>query len=188
MHGTAEGSREREVLMLARLSAGIATLCLLSTPLLAQGAAKPTDPQIAHIAYTAGQLDIAAAKQALAKSKNKEVREFAQDMERDHAAVNKQALALVKKLKVTPEDNDTSRALTKQAAGKRDELSKLNGAAFDKAYIANEVAYHKTVNGALESTLIPSASNGELKSLLQTGLKIFQGHEQHAEHVATDVK
>ena len=132
----------------------------------------PTDPQIAHIAYTAGQLDIEAAKQALAKSKNKEVREFAQDMERDHGAVNKQALELVKKLKVTPEDNDTSRALTKQAAAKRDELSKLNGAAFDKAYVANEVAYHKTVNGALESTLIPSASNGELKSLLQTGLKI----------------
>ncbi len=174
--------------MLVRLSASLATLCLLTAPVLAQGATKPTDPQIAHIAYTAGQLDIDAAKQALAKSKNKEVREFAEDMVRDHAAVNKQALALVKKLKVTPEDNATSRSLTKQAAAKRDELSKLNGAAFDKAYVANEVAYHKTVNGALESTLIPSANNGELKSLLQTGLKIFQGHEQHAEHVASDVK
>jgi putative membrane protein len=174
--------------MIVKLSAGLATLCLLSVPVLAQGAAKPTDPQIAHIAYTAGQLDIEAAKQALTKSKNKEVRDFAQDMVRDHTEVNKQALALVKKLKVTPEDNDTSRALTKQAAAKRDELSKLNGAAYDKAYVANEVAYHKTVNGALESTLIPSASNAELKSLLQTGLKIFQGHEQHAEHVASDVK
>ena len=174
--------------MFVRLTAGLATLCLLSAPAFAQGAAKPTDPQIAHIAYTAGQLDIEAAKQALAKSRNKEVREFADDMVRDHTAVNKQALALVTKLKVTPEDNDTSRALTKQAGAKRDELSKLNGAAFDKAYVANEVAYHKTVNGALESTLIPSANNGELKSLLQTGLKIFQGHEQHAEHVASDVK
>jgi putative membrane protein len=188
MHGTARKPRETEVPMFARLSAGIATLCLLSAPVLAQGGAKPTDPQIAHIAYTAGQLDIEAAKQALAKSKNKEVREFAQDMERDHAEVNKQALALVKKLKVTPEDNDTSRALTKQATAKRDELSKLNGAAFDKAYIANEVAYHKTVDGALETTLIPSANNSELKSLLQTGLKIFQGHEQHAEMVDRKLK
>ena len=96
-------------------------------------------------------------------------------------------LELVAKLKVTPEDN-TSRALTKAAAGERDELSKLSGAAFDKAYIANEVAYHKTVNGALATTLIPSASNPELKSLLQTGLKIFQGHEQHAETVAATLK
>jgi len=107
---------------------------------------------------------------------------------RDHTEVNKQALALVTKLNVKPEDNDTSRALTKQAAAMRGELSKLSGAAFDKAYVANEVAYHKTVNGALESTLIPSANNAELKSLLQTGLKIFQGHQQHAEHVAADVK
>jgi putative membrane protein len=177
-----------EVPMIVKLSAGIATLCLLTAPVFAQGAAKPTDPQIAHIAYTAGQLDIEAAKQALEKSKNKEVRDFAQDMVRDHTEVNKQALALVGKLKVKPEDNDTSRALTKQAAAKRDELAKLNGAAFDKRYVANEVAYHKTVNGALESTLIPSASNGELKGLLPTGLKIFEGHQQHAEHVAADLK
>src|SRR5499427_10406309 len=174
--------------MFAKLSAGVAIVCLLSAPALAQGGTKPTDPQIAHIAYTAGQLDIDAAKQALEKSKNKEVRDFAQDMVRDHTEVNKQALALVTKLNVKPEDNDTSRALSKQAAAKHDELSKLNGAAFDKAYVANEVAYHKTVNGALESTLIPSATNADLKSLLQTGLKIFQGHLQHAEHVAADLK
>jgi putative membrane protein len=174
--------------MFVRLSAALAALCLLSAPVFAQDGAKPTDPQIAHIAYTAGQLDIEAAKQALAKSKNKEARDLADQMVRDHTEVNKQALALVKKLKVKPEDNDTSRSLTKQAAAKRDELAKLNDGAFDKAYVANEVAYHKTVNGALESTLIPSASNPELKSLLQTNLKIFQGHQQHAEHVAADVK
>lgn len=174
--------------MFVRLSAGLAALCLLSASAFAQGAPKPTDPQIAHIAYTAGQLDIDAAKQALAKSKNKDVREFADSMLRDHSAVNKQALDLVKKLKVTPQDNDTSRALTKQAAAKHAELAKLDGAAFDKAYVANEVAFHKTVNGALETLLIPSAGNDELKSLLQTGLKIFQGHQQHAESVAAALK
>ena len=109
-------------------------------------------------------------------------------MVRDHKAVNDQALALVKKLNVTPQDNDTSKALLKQAKDKQAELQKLSGAAFDKAYADNEVAYHKTVNGALESTLIPSATNAELKDLLSTGLKIFQGHEQHAEHVSADLK
>jgi len=175
--------------MQIRLSAAVAVISLaLSGVAYAQGAAKPTDPQIAHIAYTAGVIDITAAKQAIAKSKNKAVVAFAQDMVRDHEAVNKQALDLVAKLKVTPEDNDTSKSLVKQAADKQAELAKLNGAAYDKAYVANEVAYHKTVNGALEATLIPSASNTELKSLLQTGLKIFQGHLQHAEHVAAEVK
>lgn len=174
--------------MLVRLSAAIAAIFMFSGAALAQGAAKPTDPQIAHIAYTAGQLDITAAKQALSKSKNKEVIAFAQDMVRDHEAVNKQALDLVKKLNVTPADNDTSRTLSKQAADKQAELAKLSGAAYDKAYVANEVVYHKTVNGALETLLIPSANNAELKSLLQTGLKIFQGHQQHAEHLAASLK
>ena len=173
--------------MFVRLSAAIAAVSLLSGAAFAQGA-KPTDPQIAHIAYTAGVIDIAAAKQALKKSSNKEVKTFAEDMVRDHEAVNKQALALVKKLKVTPEDNDTSKTLSKNAADKLAELAKLSGAAFDKAYVANEVAYHKAVDSALETTLIPSASNAELKSLLQTGLKIFEGHEQHAEHVAASLK
>jgi putative membrane protein len=149
---------------------------------------KPTDPQIAHIAYTAGQIDIQAAQQALKKSKNKDVIAFAKNMERDHKAVNDKALALVKKLKVKPEDNPTSQALVKQAAAKRAELAKLSGKDFDKAYIDNEVAYHKTVDSALENTLIPGATNQQLKDLLKTGLKIFQGHEQHAEHVAAEFK
>jgi putative membrane protein len=173
--------------MFVRLSAAIAALGLLTGGALAQGA-KPTDPQIAHIAYTAGVIDITAAKQAISKAGNKDVKAFAEDMVRDHEAVNKQALDLVKKLKVTPEDNDTSKALSKQATDKLAQLGKLKGSDYDKAYIANEVAYHKTVNTALETQLIPSASNPELKSLLQTGLKIFQGHQQHAEHVAAALK
>ena len=164
--------------MNVKLIAAIAAICLLPGAAFAQAGAKPTDPQIAHIAYTAGQLDIEAAKQALAITKNKDVKAFAEDMVRDHEAVNKQALDLVKKLNVTPEDNDTSKTLSKNAADKLAELGKLKGAEFDKAYVANEVAYHKAVDSALETTLIPNASNAELKSLLQTGLKIFQGHEQ----------
>ena len=127
----------------------------------ADQAAKPTDPQIAHIAYTAGQLDIDAAKQALDKSKNKDVRAFAEQMVGDHTTVNNQALALVKKLNVKPEDNPTSQSLTKQAETTRNKLASLNEAAFDKAYMDNEVAYHKTVNTALSDTLIPNAQNPE---------------------------
>jgi putative membrane protein len=149
---------------------------------------KLTDPQIAHIAYTAGQIDIQAAQLALKKSKNKEVRDFATQMERDHKAVNDKALALLNKLKVKPEDNQTSRTLAKQASDSRAELSKLNGAAFDKAYMQHEVDYHKAVNDTLQNTLIPAASNQELKDLLSTGLKIFQGHQQHAEQVVAELK
>jgi putative membrane protein len=148
----------------------------------------PTDPQIAHIAYTAGSLDIEAGKLALQKSKNASVREFASEMVRDHGAVNEKALALVTKLGVTPEPNATSEGLTKQADETRAKLAKLNGKAFDRAYVANEVAYHNTVNGALKTALIPSADNGELKALLETGLTLFSEHQKHAEHLSASLK
>ena len=164
---------------------GAAAILMAASPAIAAG---PTDPQIAHIAYTAGNLDVAAGKQALARSHNRAIRSFAQEMIRDHQAVNAKALALVKKLQVTPQDNPTSQSLTKGAAAERAKLAKLHGAAFDREYVNNEVAYHKTVNGALEKVLIPSAKNGELKSLLETGLTLFREHQAHAEQVAKALK
>ncbi|WSG99510.1 DUF4142 domain-containing protein (plasmid) [Rhizobium johnstonii] len=150
--------------------------------------AKRTDPQIAHIAYTAGQIDVTAAEQALKKSKNADVIAFAKTMERDHKAVNDQALALVKKLKVTPEDNPVSQSLSTQATKELTTLEALDGAAFAKAYVENEVAYHKSVNDALANILIPSAQNKELKSLLETGMPLVQGTSEHAEHLASMIK
>src|SRR3954453_19681381 len=167
-------------------SLAAATALGLAAPAAAADA--PSDPQIAHIAYTAGSIDIAAAKQALARSHNKAVRSFAQEMVRDHQAVNAKALALVKKLHVTPEANATSAGLQKDANATLRRLSRLHGRTYDRAYVANEVSYHKTVNGALESTLIPSAKNGELKSLLETGLTLFREHQQHAENLAKALK
>ncbi len=173
-------------MMLHKIAVAVSSLLLVTGAASAQGA-KPNDAQIAHIAYTAGVADIANAKQALKISKSKEVRTFAQDMERDHKAVNDKALALVKKLK--SRRKTTTPARHRQGAGGQTcQARQAQGRRFDKAYIENEVAYHKTVNGALQNTLIPSASNAELKSLLETGLKIFQGHQEHAEHVAAELK
>jgi len=168
--------------------AGFVAATAMAVAGVAMAADGPNDAQIAHIAYTAGNIDVAAGKLALKKSHNKAVREFASEMVRDHNAVNAKALALVKQLEVTPQDNDTSKALTKGATEETKKLSALNGAAFDKAYVANEVAFHKTVTGALKSTLIPSAQNAQLKALLESGLTLFNEHEQHAEHLATELK
>jgi putative membrane protein len=171
--------------MQKQLTPLILVLTLLCPGLLwADAPAKPTDPQIAHIAYTAGLIDVEAGKLALEKSQDNDVRAFAQQMIGDHTAVNDQALALVKKLNVTPEDNPTSQSLTKQAEDSRKKLTGLTGAAFDKAYIDNEVAFHKTVNTALSTTLIPDAQNSELKSLLERALKVFEAHLEHAEALA----
>jgi len=164
---------------LLKLSALIA-LSSASAIALAQA---PSDPQIAGIVVTANQIDVDAGKLAKSRSKNKEVRQFAQQMITDHTAVNKQAAALAKKLGVKPEDSDTSKSLKKGAAENVANLKKLKGAKFDQAYVDHEVAYHEQVLEAIDKVLIPSAKNAELKGLIEKVRPAIDAHLQHAKHL-----
>jgi putative membrane protein len=132
---------------------------------------------------TANQVDIDAGKLAKSKSKNKEVDQFAQQMITDHTGVNKQATALVKKLKVEPEENDTSKSLKKGGEENMAKLKKLKGAEFDKAYVDHEVDYHQAVLDAIDKTLIPSAKNAELKGLIEKVRPAIAAHLDHAKHL-----
>jgi putative membrane protein len=139
-----------------------------------------TDAQIAAIVVTANQVDIDAGALAASMAKTPEVRTFGQQMVIDHTSVNKQATALVTKLKVTPQASPSSQDL--KAGGDKNiaNLKSLKGVAFDKAYIDNEVAYHQAVIDALDKTLIPGAQNPELKALLLKVRPAFVAHRQHA--------
>jgi len=156
-------------------------LALLSAVAWAQSG--PSDPQIAGIVVTANQIDIDAGKLAKSRSKNKEIQAFADLMIADHTAVNKQAVALATKLKVKPEDSDTSKSLKDGAKKHTASLQKLSGAAFDKAYIDHEVAYHQAVLDAVDKVLIPSAQNAELKALIVKVRPAFVAHMEHAKMV-----
>lgn len=146
-------------------------------------AAGPTDPQIAAIVVTANQVDIDAGKLATKKSHKKEVQEFAKRMITDHTGVNKSAVDLVTKLKVTPEDNPTSQSLKAGGEANLKNLKTLKGAAFDKAYVDHEVAYHEQVLDAVDKVLIPNATNAELKALLVQVRPAFVAHLEHAKRI-----
>ena len=146
---------------------------LVPTAALAQGI---NDAQIAKIVVTANQVDVDAGKLAASKATNPEVKKFAQTMVTDHTGVNKQATALVTKLKVKPEDNSTSKSLYDGGKENVTKLKTLKGKEFDKAYIDHEVAYHQAVLDAVDKTLIPGASNAELKGLLVKVRPAFVAH------------
>ncbi|MDQ3185418.1 MAG: DUF4142 domain-containing protein [Pseudomonadota bacterium] len=146
-------------------------------------AAAPSDAEIAAIVVAANQVDIDASKLAESKGSNADVKAFAHRMITDHGDVNKQAVELVTKLKVTPKDNPTSKSL--KAGGEKNiaNLKKLSGAEFDKAYIDHEIAYHEQVLDAVDKTLIPNAKNEELKALLIKVRPAFVAHTEHAKQV-----
>jgi len=146
-------------------------------------AAGPTDPQIAAIVVTANQVDIDAGKLAETRSQNQQVKDFARLMITDHTGVNQSATALVTRLHVAPESNPTSQSLQKGGDDNLAALKKLEGKAFDKAYVDHEVAYHQAVLDAVDKTLIPSAQNADLKALLVKVRPAFAAHLEHAKHL-----
>lgn len=169
-----------------------AVLAIAVTAAYAADAQKPavSDAQIAQIVVTANSIDIGNGEIALKKSKTASVDEFAHLMIKDHTAVNKKAKALVTRLKVKPEASDTSKSLQDAADKEQAKLRGMKGAEFDRAYLENEVAYHKQVLGAISDTLIPNAQNAELKQMLVDVKPAFQAHLDHAQQTlaALDAK
>lgn len=159
------------------------TLALMTVAKPMAAADGPTDPQIVGIVLAADQIDIDYGKIALSKSKNEQVREFAQRMVTDHSAVQKSVVELSDKLGVKAEDSPTSTGLKSNAAKITAKLQSLKGEEFDKFYIDNEVNYHKTVTDAVDAVLIPSAQNAELKAALQGAQPLFLKHLEHARTV-----
>ncbi|MGI9350366.1 MAG: DUF4142 domain-containing protein [Rhizobiaceae bacterium] len=157
------------------------------SPALAESPAELNDLQIAHVAYTADNIDIRYAHLALAISNNPDIREFAENMINDHTAVNEQALDLLEKLNAQPQDNFLSQQLVVNSEKLIDEMSKLRGPDFDRRYAENELAYHKAVNDLVENAFIPNIENAEVKALFETGLGIFKAHEGHAEMMVEEL-
>jgi putative membrane protein len=166
--------------------AALGAAALFAATCWAQGGA-PNDAQIAAIVVTANQVDIDAGKLAESKGQSNAVKDFGKMMVTDHTGVNKQASELVKKLGVKPEENGTSSALKKGGDENLANLKKLSGAAFDKAYIDHEVAYHQQVLDTVDKTLIPSAKNAELKGLIEKVRPAFVAHLEHAKQVQSSL-
>ena len=170
----------------SRTLAFAGALLLAAGAALAQGA--PNDAQIAHIVVTANQVDIDAGKLAQSKGASKDVKAFGKMMVTDHSGVNKQAVALVKKLGVKPEDNPTSQALKSGGVENVKHLKTLKGKAFDKAYVDHEVAYHEQVLDAIDKTLLPNAKNAELKALIVKVRPAFVAHLDHAKTIQSNIE
>ena len=142
-----------------------------------------TDANIAAIVVGANKIDISAGKIALDRSRNNQVREFAQRMVTDHQSVLDSAVKLVTRLGVTPQNNDLVHALAKQSAEHETKLKSLTGKEFDRLYIDHEVAYHEAVIEVVKTQLIPGANNQDLKDTLVSVLPAFDAHLAHCKNI-----
>ena len=143
-----------------------------------------TDANIVYILDNTNMLDSAAGSVASTKGTSADVREYGQMMMRDHHSLRQQGQDLAKRLGVTPAapPNDDSKGALDRT------MTLLNGAAkgrdFDKAYIDNEVTYHKAL---LETamTAMNAAQNAELKNFIQKAAPAIQAHLDRAQAIQT---
>lgn len=160
----------------------------LQTPTPSSAAAPDlSDPEVAHVAITANSIDIDLAKLAQTRTRNAAVKQFAATMITDHSAVNAQAAALATRLGVTPAANAVSQSLQSGAVQARKGLEPLRGAAFDRAYVEREVAYHQAVLDAIDKLLIPTSENAELRKLLEDVRPAVGAHLDHAKALQTQL-
>jgi putative membrane protein len=161
---------------------------MAAAPRSEQRATAPlTDANIAAIVVAANNIDIKNGELALERSSRSDIRAFAQTMITDHSGVNKAAVDLVTKLKVAPVENATSMGLVASADVTRAALAAKPRSDFDRAYIANEVDYHRAVLMAIDDALIPAAQNAELRALLVAVRPAVAAHLQHAESLKQQV-
>jgi putative membrane protein len=158
----------------------VAVLVGLVAPAASAWAQGVSDPQIASIVVTANTVDIDAGRLAAAQAADAEVKKFGELMVQAHTGVNQQAVDLVTRLNVTPQDNPTSQSLKAGGDANVAHLKSLHGAEFDRAYVEHEVVYHQQVLDAIDKTLIPSAKNDELKALLVKVRPAIAAHLAHA--------
>jgi|GEM_PF-857863 len=147
------------------------------------GANAPGSPQLLGTqqllltAYSDGQAEIQLSQLALQRSANASVRAYAEQMIRDHTAVNAEVTRLAAAQSVTLQTQPTAE---QQATLAR--MTALSGEAFDRAYMEMNVAVHAKdmVQMRMQSTQAATAEIRQLASVLYPALKL---HHARAEEI-----
>lgn len=161
-------------------------VALLLAPAPAAGQALD-DPTIIAIFYAANTADIETGSLAAERAQSKEVRDYGAMIAHDHQAVRQLGRDLARKLGVTPTPpaGDTS---AKTQAETMATLRAKHGPDFDRALMQHEVAFHKSVIDAIQTTLLPAIRNAELKALVEKVAPAFQAHLLMAQRLEQQVR
>jgi putative membrane protein len=163
------------------LLAAFAASVLLAGPSVARAqAAKLDDPTIIAIFDAANTWDMETGGIAARKATTPELREFGAMLVRDHRTVRQQGRDLVKKLGVHPSPPKDF-AMAKDHAAALRTLRSAKGAAFDRAFLEHEVAFHKAVIVAVNTSLLPALQNLEARALVTKVAPAFKAHMDAAQ-------
>jgi putative membrane protein len=146
-------------------------------------AARLDDAQILYVLHTLNEAEILAGKQAQPRSHDPDVKSLAETIIDDHGSVAVTAAEVAQKLHLTPKASPLSADLDRKGVQARERLVAVDGIAQEQAYVANEVAVHRSNEALIRETLIPAARSGQVKGLLMSAADLERSHRLDAEQL-----
>ncbi len=137
------------------------------------------DSQIVDYVLDVNQAELAAADATTGKLAAVPVWELALRMRVDHSDLERK----FRSLEIAPEDSQISQQVTTGSEKTVARLRELTGRDLEKAYLDNEIRFHKSLLAALDDTLLPSAKNDKLKVRLAELRAEAAAHLDHAEYI-----
>lgn len=136
------------------------------------------DTTFAMKAAQGGMAEVKLGQLAVDKASNPDVKAFGQRMVDDHTKLNDQMKQIASEENMTlPTDIDAKDQAT------YDRLSKMSGAAFDKAYMKDMVKDHEMDIKEFQKEA-NSGKDPKVKNLASTALPILQSHLQQAKETS----
>jgi putative membrane protein len=174
-----------------RTTSVLALTLVLAGSGVAAGQAKPAaaldDATIVAIFDAANTWDMETGALAVKKGSTQAIRDFGKQLSGDHNTVRQQGRDLAAHLHVTPTPPKEF-ALADAHAAAMKKLAALEGAAFDRAFLEHEVAYHKAVLDAVTTTLLPALKNQDVKDLVNKVAPAFNAHMLAAQNLLNKLK
>jgi putative membrane protein len=100
---------------------------------------------------------------AMTRATDQRVKDFATKVAAAHQDMLKRDQEIASRMGIAPQESDVSRRLRSDAMKTRDQLSKLSGSDFDKAYIDSEIQYYRGAIDTIDKDLLPTISDPKVK-------------------------
>jgi putative membrane protein len=154
----------------------------VTTVASADPASALSDTTFASKAAVGGMAEVALGKMAADKGASKEVKDFGNMMVMDHGKANDELKAIAQKKNIT-----LPAGLDAEHQAKSDSLSKLSGAAFDKAYVAAMVEGHQKTLALMQSEA-SGGKDADLKAFAAKTAPVVQHHLDEITKIQASLK
>jgi putative membrane protein len=161
----------------------ISLLVALSFQAFANTHTPKSDAEITNAVMTVNTEEMNLARIGKQKAQHEKVKAYADMMFKEHAQSNDKTSSLRNKKEIGLKESKDSMRIKFGTEYQIEQLKKMEGKNFDRAFMQEQVNLHQKVLDKMDSSLIPNAQDQDLKALLQEQRGNIEKHLQEAKDI-----